>query len=105
MNEDLRKKMIAACEKLGLKKTDITVDASFIRSTGFWETKYENVFITDYNVMGDINCTNTLEAYGIVTIFREMNKKLWHQKFSFDIMNDIEFMNKFIDEFYLLTEK
>ena len=50
----------------GLQKTDLTVDDSSIYDCSFWQTKYEGVFVTDYDVaQKDIHkLKNVLKIFG-----------------------------------------
>lgn len=56
--------------RLGLKKTEKRMGVSFSLECAFYETKYENIYITDYDTAKD----EDLEKRGLVMLYhREHN--------------------------------
>jgi len=60
-------------DKLFLNKTDKTFGVSFVTNCSFWETIYDNVYLTDYNLnyseTESIDKANLLKDKEIFTIF------------------------------------
>ena len=77
----------------GFKKTDKTYRMSFVFNCFFWETRRENVFITDYDITNDID----LKVEDCVMLFMPGRGTM---KISNELMCNEKAMNLIIDDFY-----
>ena len=94
---------------LFLTKTDITTGVSFVVGCSFWETKYDKIYLTDYNLCwdefsGGLEKANLLKDKGIVTLFYKNKGVFIYEKISECMLNDNDFMLKKIDIFYSRTQ-
>lgn len=88
-------------DSLNLTKTELTKGKSLC---SFWKTKYDKIFITDYNFkwseFDKLKEANLLKDRGNVTMFYT-NKGVFVDKIiSALILKDTDFMLKLIDDFY-----
>lgn len=96
-------------DSLSLTKTDISIGVSFDVGCSFWKTKYDNIYLTDYNLhwdefSGGIEKANLLKDKGIVTLFYKNKGIFMYEKISLSLLNDTEIMLKEIDSFYSHTQ-
>jgi len=96
-------------ESLSLTKTDITTVASIVSDCSFWQTKYENIYITDYDLLWDESIrngdkVNILKDKGIVIIFYRKQGLFLYEKISAELLSDTEIMSEIIDEFKAKVE-
>lgn len=54
---------------MNLKKSNKTLGSSYFLGCSFWETKYENMFLTDY----DINTNKSLKTKDMKMLFKGAN--------------------------------
>ena len=99
----------AVSGSLFLTKTDISTGVSFAVDCSFWETKYDKIYLTDYNLYWDEFCgglekANLLKDKGIVTLFYRNKGVFLYEKISARLLTNTDFMLKEIHNFYLRTQ-
>jgi hypothetical protein len=80
----------------GLKKTDKSVETSALLDCSFWLTKYEDIYVTDY----DFNTNEDLEEKGILMLYFMKGNFRAYQKFSIVLLENQEQFNQFLELFY-----
>jgi len=89
---------------LSLTKTDITHGISFTANCFFWETKYEKIYLTDYNLdwsVENLEEPNLLKDKGDVTLFYKNKGVFIYDKISACVLGETDIMLRIIDNFYL----
>ncbi len=91
--------------QLSLTKTNISTGVSFLADCGFWATKYDDIFITDYNLRESgfsqtIGEANLLKSKGLISIFCAKKGFYMGENISATMLNDTDLMLNYIDAFY-----
>jgi hypothetical protein len=102
-------------KNLFLTETDLSVDISFAAGCKFWKTKYENIYITDYNLGWscfddddtdfdeDLKTANLLKSKDLATIFYNKKGRFIKSYISGLVLQNTDLALKAIDDFYLET--
>ena len=77
-----------------LKKVELEGYNNWILDCEFYETKYENIYITDYDLTHF-----DLESRGLVQFFYRKGKEIITMKISIESLCDVEFINQALEIF------
>lgn len=88
---------VSTINNLGLIESDKSVGDSIPLGCKFWKTKYENIYLSDYDVFGSFGLDGLdLKIFGILVLFS--SKK--HCYISMETLQEDEFFNEELDFFY-----
>jgi len=84
-----------ASKHYGFKKTEFHDRMSFVLNCSFWQTKYENIYITDYDFIN----SDDLEKKGQSMLFYRKKGVMKYQIIINDILNNETLFNYALDRF------
>jgi len=91
--------LLKASEQLGFTRTEITQGSSLLLNCSFYETKFKNIYITDYDLRND----NDLEKKGLSMLFYK-DRAFLGARISNELFEYVQEFDRILEYFKLKCE-